>query len=165
MELYQCGVHVRRQNSKHDRHPNRNTRAYHQTLRECPNRRTARKHSFVCHAARRNRQLLPVYGVGTRLRNVASRDVMSGNRLCIPGTNVSTSSQPLILMETASIRRPKTGSSSRGWVACRETGLRVVEPAKANSGFKAPNFSCNCSLFVRLPFPETGRSRPLEKRW
>ena len=65
---------------------------------------------------------LPVYGVGTRLRNVASREVMSMNHLCIPGTKVSTPSQPLILVETASIRWPKTGSSSREWVAGRKTG-------------------------------------------
>ena len=47
--------------------------------------------------------------------------------------------QPLI-----SIRRPKTGES-REWVAGRETGPRVVESGKANSGFNAPNFSRNCT--------------------
>ena len=50
-------------------------------------------------------------------------------------------SQPLISVETASIRRPKTGSSSREWVAGRETGPRVVEPSKANS------------VLMRLIFP------------
>ena len=136
-------------------------RACHQTPHGCLNRRTARKHNCcLCHAAGRNRQLLPVYGVGTRLRNVASREVMSGNRLCISGTNVSTPSQPLISVDTALIRQPKTGSSSREWVVGRKTGPCVVEPAKANSGFNAPNFSCNCRLFVRLPFPKTGRSPP-----
>ena len=45
------------------------------------------------------------------------------------------------------------------WVAGRETGPCVMKSAKANSGFNAPNFSRNCSQFVRLPFPETGRSR------
>ena len=84
---------------------------------------------------------------------------MSGTCLCIPGTNISTPSQPLILVETTSIRHPKTGSSSCEWVAGRETGPRVVEPANANSGFNVPNFSRNCSLIVRLPSPETGQTR------
>ena len=104
----------------------------------------------------RYRQILPVYGMGTRLRNVTSQEVMSGTRLCIPGTNVSTPSQQLISVEVALIQRPKTGSSSRECVAGHETGPRVVEPAKANSGFNAPNFSHNCSLFVRLLSLETG---------
>ncbi|KAK2176654.1 hypothetical protein NP493_649g01052 [Ridgeia piscesae] len=78
---------------------------------------------------------------------------MSGTRLCIPGTNISTPSQPV---EMASIRRPKTSSSSREWVAGHETGPRVMEPAKANSSFNVPNFSRNCCLFVQLPSPETG---------
>ena len=43
----------------------------------------------------------------------------------------------------------KNGSFSREWVVGRETGPRVLEPAKANSSFNAPNFSRNCSLFVR----------------
>ena len=104
--------------------------------RVSPNRRTARKQNlclFVC--------LLLVHGVGTRLRNIASREVMSGNRLCIPGTNVSTPSQPLISVETASIRRPKTGSSSHQWFTGHETGPRVVESAKATS------------VLMRLIFP------------
>ena len=46
---------------------------------------------------------------------------MSGTRLCIPGINVSTPSQPLISVETASIRRPKTGSSSREWVVKQDS--------------------------------------------
>ena len=118
---------------------------------EYSNSRTARKHNCcLCHAAGWNRQILPVYGVGTSLRNVASWEV-----LCVPGTNISTPSQPLILVEMASIRRPKTGSSGHEWVAGREIGPRVMEPAKANSGFNAPNFSRNCSLFVQLPSPET----------
>ena len=126
VELNQCTVC--RQYSRHHRHLNRNTRADHQTPRECPNRRTARKHNCcLCHTARRNRQLLPLYGLGTRLRNVASREVMSGNRLCIPGTNISVPSQLLISVETASIRWPKTGSSSHEWVAGRKTGPRVLE--------------------------------------
>ena len=54
---------------------------------------------------------------------------MSGNRLCIPGTNVSTPSQPLISVETVSIRRLKTGSSSCEWAAGHETAPRLVEPA------------------------------------
>ena len=64
--------------------------------------RTARKHNCcLCHAAGQNRQILPVYGVGTHLRNVASREVMSRTRLCIPGANVSMPSQPLIFVETS----------------------------------------------------------------
>ena len=121
VELDQCTVC--RQNSRHPRHPNRNTRANHQTLRERLNRRTARIHNcYLCHAAGRNRQILPMYGMGTRLCNVTSQEVMTGTRLCIPGTNVSTPSQPLISVEMAAIRRPKTGSSSCEWVAGRETG-------------------------------------------
>ena len=80
---------------------------------------------FVCHAAGRNRQLLQVYGVGTRLRNVASREVMSGNRLCIPGTNVLTPNQPLISVETASIRwlfQPRVDCGSRNRTPCRGAG-------------------------------------------
>ena len=158
VELDQCTAC--RQYSRHHRHPNRNTRADHQTLHECPNRRTARKHNCcLCHAAGWNQQLLPMYGMGTRLRNVASREVMSRNRLSIPRTNVSMPSQLLISVETESIRRPKTGSSSHEWVAGRKTGPHVVELAKANCGFNAPNFSkFNCSLFVRLPSPTTSRN-------
>ena len=62
-------------------------------------------------------------------------------------------------VETALIRRPKAGSSCCELVACRETWPCVVEPAKVNSGFNAPRCSRNCSLFVRLPSPETGRPR------
>ena len=43
---------------------------------------------------------------------IVSREVMYGNRLCIPGTKVSMHSQPLILVETVTICWPKTGSSS-----------------------------------------------------
>ena len=65
--------------------------------------RTSKKTSLlsVSCCAGRNRQLLPVYGMGTRLRNVTSQKVMSRNRLCIPGTNVSMPSQPLLSVETA----------------------------------------------------------------
>ena len=113
MELYQCVVHARRQNSRHHCHPNRNTRA---TIKRHTSALIGERQetiNFVCHAVGQNRQLLPVYGVGTRLRNVARKEVMSANRLCIPATNVSMPSQPLILVETASIRRLKTDSSSR----------------------------------------------------
>ena len=158
MELYQSVVHVRRQNSRHHRHPNRNTRTYHQTPRECPNSRTAKK-KFLSVTLLGVTGSFCRYGVGTRLRNVASREVMSGNHLCIPGTNVSMPSQPLILVETALICQPKTGSSTRKWVAGHETGPHAMESANANSSFNAPNVSCNCSLFVRLPFLETARSR------
>ena len=103
----------------------------------------ARKH-FVCHAAGRNWQLLLVYDMGTRLRNVASREVMSENRLCIAGTNVSAPSQPLISVETALIRRPKTGSSSHVWVAGRETGPCVVELARRQT----PVFICLIFLVI-----------------
>ena len=50
-------------------------------------------------------------------------------------------------------------SSSRDLVACRETGPRLVEPAKANSGCNVPQCSRNGSLFVWLPSPEIGRPR------
>ena len=80
---------------------------------------------------------------------------MSGNRLYIPGTE----GQSTVSVETAPIRLPKTGSSSRELVACRETGPCVVEPAKANSGSKTPKCSRNSNVFVRLPSPETGRPR------
>ena len=73
-------------------------------------RRTARKDNCcLCHATKRNRQILPVYSVVNRLCNVASQEVMSG-------TIVSMPSQPLISVETVSIRWPKTGSSSSEWL-------------------------------------------------
>ena len=65
----------------------------------------------------------------------------------------------LISVEMVPIRRPKTGSTSREWVAGRKTGPPCREPTKANSSFNAPNFSRNCSLFVQLPSLETGRPR------
>ena len=140
VELDQCTVC--QQNSRHHLHPNRNTRADHQTPREDTNyRRTARIHNCcLCHAAGRNRQILPVYGVGTRLRNVASREVMSGTRLCIPGTNISTPTQPLISVETghkpallaaSGLRVTKTDPVS--WSQWRQTPvlMRLIFPVIA----------------------------------
>ena len=67
--------------------------------------------------------------------------------------------QLTVSVETAPIRRPKPGSSIRELFASRKTGHGVVEPASANSGFNAPEFSRNCSLFFRLPSLETMWSR------
>ena len=39
-----------------------------------------------------------------------------------------------------------TASSSHKWVADHKTGPRVVETAKTNSGFNAPNFSHNSGM-------------------
>ena len=78
-------------------------------------------------------------------------------------TNRTTRADPQPL-EMASIRWPKTSSSSHEWVAGRKTRPRVIEPAKANFGFNAPNFSRNCSLFVWLQSPDTGRPRLRQER-
>ena len=78
--------------------------------------------------------------------------IPGGEKSCIfPGPTVS--------VETALIRLPKTCSSSGELVACRETGPRDVEPAKANFGSNAGKCFRKCSLFVRLPSPETSRPR------
>ena len=141
VELDQCTVC--QQNTRHHRHPNRNTRADHQTPREHTNyRRTARKHNCcLCHTAGRNRQILPVYGLGTRVCNVASREVMSGSRLCIPGTNVSTPSQPLISVEMKSICRMKTDSFIREW-------LRVAKQDPVSWSWRRQT-----PVLMRLMFP------------
>ena len=76
---------------------------------------------------------------------------MSGNRLYILGTdNISGNGAD---------SPAENRSSSSDLVACHETGPRVMEPAKTNSGSNAPKCSRKCSLFVRLPSPGTGRPR------
>ena len=146
---------VRRQNSRHRRHPNRNTQADHQTPRDRPNGRTAKKILFSVSRCRtdpgsRCTACIVVYvtfpGGGKSCPGIA----------CIfPGLT----GQSNVSVETALVRLPKTGCSSRELVACCETGPRLVEPAKANSGCNALKCSRNCSRFVRLPSPETGRPR------
>ena len=64
--------------------------------------------------------LLQVYGVGTHLRNVASWEVMSGNRLCIQG-NVSTPSFGGNGVDSPAENRffqPRVGSGSRKRTQC-----------------------------------------------
>ena len=42
-------------------------------------------------------------------------------------------------------------------VGCVPRNTPVVDLAKVNSSFNVTKFSCNCSLFVQLPSPETRR--------